>query len=247
MKSMVDGLAFSTNDAIARLVLDRPDKKNAVNQAMWEEIARIVETLGRSGGTRVLILSGHGVDFCAGADISEFDTVRKDAATARTYEAANSRAFRALREAPFPVIAAISGICFGGGFGLASACDLRIATPDARFAVPAGRLGLAYPQDAMADIVTERAARAFDAGAHGVIASPHEAARIRALPNAADRLIVTPGVRPAGSDAGDQKRIETPATAIANGADHIVVGRPIWQAEDPRAAALAIQAELAAL
>ena len=54
-----------------------------------------------------------------------------------------------------------------------------------------------------------------------------------------------PGVRPAGSDAGDQKRIETPATAIANGADHIVVGRPIWKAADPRAAALAIQAELA--
>ncbi|MCB1417785.1 MAG: enoyl-CoA hydratase/isomerase family protein [Notoacmeibacter sp.] len=154
MKSMVEGLVFSTDDAIARLVLNRPDKKNAVNQAMWKEISRIVETLGRSGGARVLILSGQGADFCAGADISEFDTVRKDAATARSYEAANSRAFRALREAPFPVIAAISGICFGGGFGLASACDLRIATPDARFAVPAGRLGLAYPQDAMGDIVT---------------------------------------------------------------------------------------------
>ena len=91
--------------------------------------------------------------------------------------------------------------------------------------------------------VTTRAARALEAGADGVIASPREAALIRALPEAAGRLIVTPGVRPAGSDAGDQKRIETPATAIANGADHIVVGRPIWQAADPRAAALAIAAE----
>ena len=104
--------------------------------------------------------------------------------------------------------------------------------------------GLIVPGD-VADIVTTRAARALAAGADGVIASPREAALIRALPEAAGRLIVTPGVRPAGSDAGDQKRIETPATAIANGADHIVVGRPIWQAADPRAAAQAILAELA--
>ena len=103
--------------------------------------------------------------------------------------------------------------------------------------------GLIVPGD-VARIVEIRAARAFEAGADGVIASPREAALIRALPQAAGRLIVTPGVRPAGSEAGDQKRIETPATAIAQGADHIVVGRPIWQAEDPRAAARAILDEL---
>lgn len=97
----------------------------------------------------------------------------------------------------------------------------------------------------MADIVTERAARAFDAGADGVIASPHEAARIRALPQAAGRLIVTPGVRPAGTAANDQKRIATPAEAIRQGADHIVVGRPVWAAANPAAAARAIRAELA--
>ncbi|MCA8884198.1 MAG: orotidine-5'-phosphate decarboxylase [Rhodobacteraceae bacterium] len=100
---------------------------------------------------------------------------------------------------------------------------------------------------AIPDLVTERAARAFEAGAHGVIASPQEAALIRALPEAAGRLIVTPGVRPAGAALGDQKRVATPASAIRDGADHIVVGRPIWQAADPRAAAQAIQAELAAL
>lgn len=93
-------------------------------------------------------------------------------------------------------------------------------------------------------ITVERAARAFEAGADGVIASPREAAAIRALPQAAGRLIVTPGVRPAGAEAGDQKRIATPAEAIRAGADHIVVGRPVWQAPDPRAAAEAILAEL---
>ncbi|QYX56918.1 orotidine-5'-phosphate decarboxylase [Roseovarius sp. SCSIO 43702] len=94
------------------------------------------------------------------------------------------------------------------------------------------------------DLVAERAGRAFEAGADGVIASPQEAAMIRALPQAADRLIVTPGVRPSGSDLGDQKRVATPAQAIADGADHIVVGRPIWSAAAPRAAARAILAEL---
>lgn len=95
------------------------------------------------------------------------------------------------------------------------------------------------------EITLERAARALDAGADGVIASPQEAALIRALPQASGKLIVTPGVRPAGAAAGDQKRIATPAQAVADGADHIVVGRPVWQAADPRAAVLAINAELA--
>ena len=96
----------------------------------------------------------------------------------------------------------------------------------------------------MPDLVAERAGRAFDAGADGVIASPQEAAMIRALPEAAGRLIVTPGVRPAGSALGDQKRVATPAQAIADGVDHIVVGRPIWSVQDPRAAAVAILSEL---
>ena len=96
------------------------------------------------------------------------------------------------------------------------------------------------------DITLERAARALEAGADGVIASPQEAAMIRALPQAAGKLIVTPGVRPAGATLGDQKRVATPARAIADGADHIVVGRPVWTAADPAAAARAIIAELPA-
>ncbi|MGC9419991.1 MAG: orotidine-5'-phosphate decarboxylase [Rhodovulum sp.] len=95
------------------------------------------------------------------------------------------------------------------------------------------------------EIVVERATRAFEAGANGVIASPHEAAVIRALPQAEDKVIVTPGVRPAGAALGDQKRVATPVQAVSDGADHVVVGRPVWQAADPRAAALSIQAELA--
>jgi orotidine-5'-phosphate decarboxylase len=96
----------------------------------------------------------------------------------------------------------------------------------------------------VAEIVAERATRAFAAGADGVIASPQETALIRALPEAQGKLIVTPGVRPAGSDPGDQKRITTPDRALAAGADHIVIGRPVWTAPDPAAAARAILAGL---
>ncbi|KIC38213.1 orotidine 5'-phosphate decarboxylase [Ruegeria sp. ANG-R] len=97
------------------------------------------------------------------------------------------------------------------------------------------------------DLVVERAAKAFEAGADGVIASPQEAALIRALPQSQGRLIVTPGVRPTGAALGDQKRVATPSSAIGDGADHIVVGRPIYQADDPKAAAEAVLNELNSL
>ncbi|WP_299836648.1 orotidine-5'-phosphate decarboxylase [uncultured Jannaschia sp.] len=94
------------------------------------------------------------------------------------------------------------------------------------------------------ELVVERARRALAAGADGVIASPQEAAAIRALPEATGKLIVTPGVRPAGAALGDQKRVATPAEAIRAGADHVVVGRPVWTAPDPAAAARTILREL---
>lgn len=97
----------------------------------------------------------------------------------------------------------------------------------------------------VSQIALERARRALSAGADGVIVSPLEAASVRTLPEAAGKLIVTPGVRPAEAALHDQKRVATPAEAIAAGADQIVVGRPIIAAADPRAAAIATQAEIA--
>jgi len=97
---------------------------------------------------------------------------------------------------------------------------------------------------AVPELVVERAARAMSAGADGIICSPREAAAIRALPEAEGKLIVTPGVRPSGAALGDQKRVATPANAVADGADHIVVGRPIWTADDPKAAVQAVIEEL---
>ncbi|MCX8568161.1 MULTISPECIES: enoyl-CoA hydratase-related protein [Hyphomicrobiales] len=147
-------LQVTSDDGVATIVINRPARKNAITQAMWVELAAIVGRLSSDSATRVIVLRGKGNDFSAGADISEFDTLRGTAESARAYEATNSAAFAALRNCAIPVIAAIRGICFGGGFGLAAACDLRIATPEAQFSVPAARLGLAYPHDAMGDIVS---------------------------------------------------------------------------------------------
>ena len=97
---------------------------------------------------------------------------------------------------------------------------------------------------AMDEMVRDRAEAAFEAGADGVVASPNEAQAIRALAASTGRLIVTPGVRPAGVSSGDQKRVATPRAALAAGADHIVVGRPVWQAADPAAAVRGILAEI---
>ena len=128
----------------------------------------------------------------------------------------------------------------------AGGSDMKILAVTILTSLDRGDLDASCIKDGdVADLVQERAGIALSNGADGVIASPQEAALIRALPEAEGKLIVTPGVRPAGADLGDQKRVMTPAKAIANGADHVVVGRPIWKAADPRKAALDIRAELA--
>jgi orotidine-5'-phosphate decarboxylase len=96
----------------------------------------------------------------------------------------------------------------------------------------------------VAELVAERAAQARDIGVDGLVCSPEEAANVRTIVGARMAL-VTPGIRPAGAASGDQKRIMTPAAAIAAGADYLVVGRPILEAADPQAAAQAIVAEIA--
>jgi len=93
------------------------------------------------------------------------------------------------------------------------------------------------------ELVAERAAQARDIGVDGLVCSAEEAAKLRTIASAG-MVLVTPGIRPAGAASGDQKRIMTPAAAIVAGADHLVVGRPILEAPDPKAAAEAIVAEI---
>ncbi len=122
---------------------------------------------------------------------------------------------------------------------------LRILAVTALTSLSQEDLGAVGIDKALPDLVVQRALLAADAGCDGVVASPHEAAALReVLPE--KFLIVTPGIRPAGTDAGDQKRVMTPAQALQAGADMIVVGRPVRDASDPLQAATAITAELGA-
>ena len=142
-------------EAVGFLEIDNPPRKNAINAAMWQAVPQALRYLTEEARAKVVVIGGAagGADFSAGADISEFDTLRKNTQTARLYEADNSAAFAAVRRCHVPTIAAIRGVCFGGGFGIAAACDLRIADSTAHFSVPAVRLGIAYPADAIQDIV----------------------------------------------------------------------------------------------
>ncbi len=139
---------------VGRLIIDNPARLNAVSLAMWQAIPAAVAELDNDPAVRVIVVAGAGDKaFVSGADISEFAEVRKDAASARAYEAANAGAFRAIRHASKPTIALIRGACLGGGLGIAIACDMRMAGSSAVFGIPAARLGVGYPPDCMGDLV----------------------------------------------------------------------------------------------
>lgn len=143
-------LVLSLDDGIATLTVDNLPKRNAVDLEMWRAFPAIMEALGRDSGVRAVILRGAGHEtFVSGADIAEFETVRADAEGGRRYEAANEAAFWAVAHCPKPVIAMIRGFCLGAGFGLALSCDLRVASENAVFGIPAARLGVGYPPGAM--------------------------------------------------------------------------------------------------
>ncbi|MFQ3594836.1 MAG: enoyl-CoA hydratase-related protein [Sphingomonadaceae bacterium] len=139
-------LRLTFADGIATIALNRPDKRNAMDQGMWEAMPATIAAAMAEPGVRVVLLASAtpGI-FCAGADIAEFAARVSD----RTWWAANRRAIRAaqkaLVEAPRPTIAVVDGDCVGGGCGLALACDLRIASPRSRFGITPARLGLVYP------------------------------------------------------------------------------------------------------
>lgn len=143
-------LAVSAEGAVATLAIHNPDKRNAIDLAMWKALPDIISALDGDPRIRVIVLRGSGdLAFASGADIAEFETVRVDAQGGRLYEAANEAAFWAVAHCEKPVIAMIRGFCLGGGFGLALSCDLRIASQNALFGIPAARLGIGYPPGAM--------------------------------------------------------------------------------------------------
>jgi enoyl-CoA hydratase/carnithine racemase len=154
MTELSSRLRVARADGVARVLIDNGERRNAFDFSMWRALPALLAELDADEEARVVVLSGAPkLPFCSGADISEFSTVRATAEGGRAYEAANVEAFDALSRLGKPVIAAISGFCMGGGMGLAAACDLRIASEGAVFGIPAGRLGVGYPPEAMRYVV----------------------------------------------------------------------------------------------
>jgi enoyl-CoA hydratase/carnithine racemase len=131
--------------AIGWMIFNQPEKRNAISFDMWEAIPQILDDFVKDEAVRVIVLTGAGEQaFISGADISQFGEKRNSPETVLLYNSTADNAAEALATVAKPTIAMVRGYCIGGGVGVAASCDLRFAADDARFAVPAAKLGLGY-------------------------------------------------------------------------------------------------------
>lgn len=139
-------LRLEKDGAVARLLIDRPDRHNAMNLAMWQALPDLLaQAVGDEDVRAIVLTSATPGLFCAGADIGEMLAAREDLALRTATQAAINAAQSALAQCPKPLVAMVDGDAIGGGCGLILACQLRIATPRSRFGITPARLGLAYP------------------------------------------------------------------------------------------------------
>ena len=148
MQTITDKIIGRKDGAIGWITFNNPQKRNAVSLEMQQALVVVLEEFARDPAIRVVILKGAGDKaFVSGADISQFKDKRSTEEAAAAYAASSDRVNKALRECPKPTIAMIQGFCMGGGMGTAVACDLRIASDNSRFGVPAAKLGVGYRFD----------------------------------------------------------------------------------------------------
>jgi enoyl-CoA hydratase len=145
MTVLTDEIIVEKSNGIGRFIFNQPDKHNAISFEMWQGISRAMDDFSADDSVRVVVLSGAGTKaFSAGADISQFAEQRASKDGVDVYDGAALKAENDLMHLNKPTIAMIQGYCIGGGAGVALCCDLRIASEDARFGIPAAKLGLAY-------------------------------------------------------------------------------------------------------
>jgi len=130
----------------ARLTLARPEARNAIPAAGWAELVGVIDRVVAIDA-RLLLVTGAGGTFCAGADLADFQTMRGDAAASARFRQDMRAALDRLRDLAIPTIALIEGDCYGAGVALAMACDLRLAAQTAHFAITPAKLGISYPQE----------------------------------------------------------------------------------------------------
>ena len=151
---MTERIVARRDGAIGWLVFNNPERRNAVSLDMWEAIPTVLDDFASDPSVRVVVLTGAGDKaFVSGADISQFEKERSSAEAVKRYDEIGERAQSRLAHYDKPLIAMIRGYCLGGGVGIAAACDLRIAADDARFGIPAAKMGLGYRASSMKKLV----------------------------------------------------------------------------------------------
>jgi enoyl-CoA hydratase/carnithine racemase len=141
------------NDDYARLILDRPDVRNAIPAAGWAALSEKLAVVAASD-VRMLVVAGAGDTFCAGADLGDFAAMRGDGQAAASFREEMRAALDALRALAIPTLALIEGSCFGAGVALALACDVRMARLGAKLAITPAKIGIAFPQEDVHRLVT---------------------------------------------------------------------------------------------
>jgi enoyl-CoA hydratase/carnithine racemase len=148
-------LLLQKDGPIGWITFNQPEKRNAVSQEMWQRMPEYVADLSSDPAIRVVILRGAGeAAFVAGADISQFKDRRRNAADEEEYRRISGAGSESLARLGKPLVAMIHGFCIGGGVSIAITCDLRIAADDARFGIPAARLGLGYHYKGMEKLMS---------------------------------------------------------------------------------------------
>jgi enoyl-CoA hydratase/carnithine racemase len=150
----VTDVLVERDGAIATVVFNRPRMRNAINLAMWTEIARVTRALGDDDEVRAIVYRGAGRQaFASGADISEFEEQRRDTASSLHYGAQTEAAYTAVRHCPKPTVAMIYGYCMGGAMAIAMGCDMRFAAEGSKFGIPAAKLNIVYPVNSVGQLV----------------------------------------------------------------------------------------------
>lgn len=196
----------------AQLTLNRPNKRNALNLAMWAAIPGLLASLDEDANVRCLVVRGAGGVFAAGADIAEFETAYATREAAHSNQTTMVAAMRALEAFPKPVVALIEGPCIGAGLGVALCCDVRVASANARFGVTPARLGVAYGlEDSRRLVDAAGASAAKDLLFTGRIIDAGEALRLRLV----DRVLPEDGFAEGSEAYLEQVCAGAPFTARA--------------------------------
>lgn len=152
---ITENMIAEKRGAIGWLTFNDPGRHNAVSFAMWEAIPIVLDAFGKDPDIRAVVLTGAGGKaFVSGANISQFDQLRSGEEAVEAYERVAEAAQLALYDFDKPTIARIQGYCIGGGLNIALCCDMRVASDDSSFAIPAGKLGLGYRLTAIRNLVT---------------------------------------------------------------------------------------------